>query len=153
MTFEDYHAVMNLISRYAEYADLGDWEAIGRHYAHCVLVWPDGSKLDVAEEGVQAYVDWYDGMIRRYGENGRPRTRRLMGSIIIEDGPAGQIKAQCKVLCFQATDTLPLQAIAAGTLYDTFEKIDGAWQIVERREDLELVGDLSQHLKGPALLG
>jgi hypothetical protein len=41
---------------------------------------------------------------------------------------------------------LPLQPIVAGTYFDRFAKIDGEWRMVERVEDMELVGDISQHV-------
>ena len=146
MEFADYHAIHKLITTYAQYADEGDVRSIARHYARCRLINPDGSVFDVAERGSDAYFDWYSRIIKFDPRSGRPRTRRMVGTIIIDDEGPLRAKAQHCIICFQATDTLPLQPIAAATLYDRFEKIDGTWWIVERREDLELVGDLSHHV-------
>jgi hypothetical protein len=70
----------------------------------------------------------------------------MVGTIIIDDDGPSRAKGQHCVVCYQATDKLPLQPIAAATLYDRFEKFDGTWWLIERREDLELVGDLSHHV-------
>ena len=42
--------------------------------------------------------------------------------------------------------TLPLQPIIGGTYFDKFTKIDGTWRLTERVEDMELIGNLSEHL-------
>ena len=145
MTFEDFHAIHDLVTLYARLADAGDAEGIGEHYRYCTLHMP-GSVMDVPSIGVDAYVAWYKDLIRIYPDSNTPKTRRMIGTIHIEDDGPNGAKSQCCVICFQATDELPLQPIIAGTLYDRFEKVDDAWRIVERREELELVGDMSRHI-------
>jgi hypothetical protein len=151
MEFADYHAINKLINRYAQYADNGDFESLAAHYARCKLIFPNGDVFDVAARGPTAYLDWYNRLIRVYPERRTPKTRRMVGTIIIDDDGPNRATSQCCIICFQATDKLPLQPIAAATLYDRFEKTDGAWWLVERREDLELVGDLSQHVNFDAV--
>ena len=145
MEFADYHAIHNLINRYAQYADKGDFKSIAEHYARCRLVFPDGEVLDVLERGPEAYLEWYANIIRLY-DDGTPKTCRLMGTIIIDDDGPLRAKAESSVVCFQGTDKLPLQPVATAILYDRFEKIDGTWWIVERREEQQLAGDLSHHV-------
>ncbi|MOA43570.1 hypothetical protein D3C78_1657360 [compost metagenome] len=48
---------------------------------------------------------------------------------------------------FQATEQLPLQVIASGRYLDRFARIDGEWCFTERAYRLDLVGDLSRHLR------
>lgn len=151
MEFSDHHAIEKLINRYAQYADKGDFESIAAHYARCRLILPNGDVFDVSARGSAAYLEWYKKFIRVYADSGTPKTRRMMGTIIIDDDGPGRAKAQSYCVCFQATDKLPLQPIAAATLYDRFEKIDGTWWIVERREELELVGDLGHHVNMAAI--
>ena len=146
MEFSDYHAIHKLITRYAQCADEADVRGIAKLYSRCRLINPDGSIFDVAKLGEDAYFNWYSKIIRWDPKNGRPKTRRMVGTIIIDDDGPLRAKGQHCVVCYQATDKLPLQPIAAATLYDRFEKIDGTWWLVERREDLELVGDLSHHV-------
>jgi hypothetical protein len=52
------------------------------------------------------------------------------------------------VTVFQQTDSLALQPIVCGTYFDRFEKVEGRWRLVDRIEDMELLGDLSEHLLG-----
>ena len=47
----------------------------------------------------------------------------------------------------QATPALPLQPIIAGRYHDTFQVIDGQWWFATRTLFVDLMGDLSQHLK------
>jgi hypothetical protein len=47
----------------------------------------------------------------------------------------------------QATDTLPLQPIAAGRYLDEFERVDGVWRFSFRDySQLDMIGELSWHL-------
>ncbi|MNO04883.1 hypothetical protein D3C81_2260660 [compost metagenome] len=48
---------------------------------------------------------------------------------------------------FQATEQLPLQAIASGRYLDRFARIDGQWCFTAREYRLDLTGDLSRHLQ------
>jgi hypothetical protein len=147
MQFEDYYQIEKLITRYSQCADRGEFAEIAKLYEYCVLYMPGDLVIDVAREGLDRYLDWYTRVIRIYPDSGTPKTRRFTGTIIIDDDGPNRAKGEHNVVCFQATDSLPLQPIAAGTLYDRFEKVDGQWRLIERREDLELVGDLGQHIR------
>jgi hypothetical protein len=48
---------------------------------------------------------------------------------------------------FQATPDLPLQPIIAGRYRDTFHVVDSRWWFDTRVMYVDLVGDLSHHLK------
>ncbi|MFI9306928.1 nuclear transport factor 2 family protein [Streptomyces triculaminicus] len=50
----------------------------------------------------------------------------------------------------QALPDLPPQPIAGGRYHDRFERHDGQWRFVERRVRINLVGDVSRHLRHPA---
>jgi hypothetical protein len=146
MNFDDYYAIEKLVTRYAVCADKGDTQGVAELLEQCVLHLPGGQTIDFRHEGVKAYFDWYASMICIYPDSGTPKTRRLMGTIVIDDDGPDRARSQSNVICFQAADDFPLQAIAAGTLHDRFEKRSGRWCLVERREDLELIGDLSRHV-------
>jgi len=47
----------------------------------------------------------------------------------------------------QATPTLALQPVLAGRYHDGFRRVGGAWRFAERRIHLDLVGDVSQHVR------
>ena len=69
-----------------------------------------------------------------------PPRRRYPSPWRVQEG------AESYVVVFQQTEKLPLQAIIAGTYFDRFTKIDGTWRLTERIEDMELIGNLSEHL-------
>ena len=48
----------------------------------------------------------------------------------------------------QRTDTLALQPIVVGRYRDSFARDDAGWYFTERLVDVEMVGDVSQHLLG-----
>jgi hypothetical protein len=50
----------------------------------------------------------------------------------------------------QAVPGLPLQPIASGRYHDRFERHDGEWVFAERRVSIDLVGDVSHHLRNRA---
>jgi hypothetical protein len=47
----------------------------------------------------------------------------------------------------QAADGMPLQAIIAGRYHDRFELADGTWRFADRFIFVDLVGELSKHLR------
>ncbi len=46
----------------------------------------------------------------------------------------------------QATDSVPFQPIVAGRYYDRFARDTDGWDFTERKADVEMVGDVSDHL-------
>ena len=49
----------------------------------------------------------------------------------------------------QAVPGLALQPIVSGRYRDRFERRDGQWRFAERRVLIDLVGDVSRHLRHP----
>ena len=148
MQFEDYLAIQNLIHEYPRCSDKGDYEGVGRLLGGAV-VGMIGEEPGFKAEGDAAWTKIYEGSVRKYSDRGTPKTRHLIGNIVIEpDGP-DKANAECYIVVFQQTETLPLQPIVAGTYFDKFAKIDGKWKLVARMEDMELHGDLSQHVLHP----
>ena len=147
MTFEDYLAIKNLIHRYPQCGDKGDFEGVGALLGNAKMG-HHGDPPSFLAEGPEAFTKLYHSTVRKYPDRGTPKTRHLIGNIVIEDDGPDRAKAESYVMVFQQTDTLPLQPIIGGTYYDSFAKIDGEWRMVERYEDMELVGDISQHVIG-----
>jgi hypothetical protein len=84
-------------------------------------------------------------------EDGTPRTKHLVTNIIVEvDEEAGTAAARSYVTALQALPDLPLQPIVSGRYHDRFERRDGRWRFVERRVHIDLVGDVSCHLRRTA---
>ncbi len=145
MQWEDHHAIEQLIYRYPEYADSGDFDGVGRLFAHCERVSLNGEVRPPI--GAVAYAERYAAIVRRYPDSGTPKTRHVVTNVSIsEDGAPDRAKARSYFTVLQQTDELPLQVICAGTYFDHFAKVGGEWRFIRRGEDMELVGDFSDHL-------
>ena len=143
MTADDYFAIQNLIYRYCDRIDRGDFAGIAQLFAHAEIHVP---ALPAPVRGVAAIEAMYTQFTRLYPETGTPRTRHVTSNVIIEPEGADAARAQSYVLVHQATEVLPLQPIIGGRYYDRFAKTEGAWRFTERRMEMDLFGNLSAHL-------
>jgi ketosteroid isomerase-like protein len=143
MTADDYFAIQNLIYRYCDRIDRGDFAGIAQLFAHAEIHVP---ALPAPVRGVAAIEAMYTQFTRLYPETGTPRTRHVTSNVIIEPDGTDAARAQSYVLVHQATDVLPLQPIIGGRYYDRFAKTEGAWRFTERRMEMDLFGNLSAHL-------
>jgi 3-phenylpropionate/cinnamic acid dioxygenase small subunit len=141
---DDRTAVERLIFRYAELVDAGDFEGLADLLSDATLG-PQGAQIGV--QGRDSVLKLLSSTIRRY-EDGTPRTRHLTTNVQVELGTDGTATARSYFAVLQATGSLPLQPIVAGTYRDRFERREGTWRFVERRFGTELVGDLSAHFLG-----
>jgi 3-phenylpropionate/cinnamic acid dioxygenase small subunit len=134
-------AIINLLSRYAELIDNGEFEAIGELFAHATVTADNQGTWTGAAEVTGMYNDF-----TRKHEDGTPRTKHVITNHIVElDGPDnGRCRSYFTV--FMCTATLPLQPIVAGRYADEFERIDGVWWYTRRKMTIEFVGDVSEHL-------
>jgi 3-phenylpropionate/cinnamic acid dioxygenase small subunit len=143
MTADDYFAIQNLIYRYCDHIDRGDFEGLAQLFEHAALYVP---ALPAPLRGVQAIAALYAQFTRVYPDTGTPKTRHVTSNVIIEpDGPEAA-RAQSYILVHQATDALPLQPIIGGRYHDRFARVGGAWRFSERRMEIDLFGNLSAHL-------
>ncbi len=136
-------SIENLLYRYAELVDAGDFEGIGALFAHGAIADEDGNVL---ASGAEAVTAMYHATTRRY-DDGTPKTQHVLTNPLVEvadDGLTATCRARFTVL--QQTDLLPLQPIIAGAYVDRFEKVEGTWRYAEKRMCMRLFGDLSQHL-------
>ncbi len=178
-TVTDGDRIRNLLGRYCDLMDAGDWPSVGVLFAHARLADEHGAELAA---GAQAITAFYAAGTRLH--DGSPRTKHLVTNTVL-DAPAadGTVTARSSYLVLQATDDLPLQPIITGRYVDRFASsaIDqpagdepandesaghepaaaapggdarapddggaGAWRFVERRFAVDLVGDLSHHLR------
>lgn len=141
---DDHEAIRQLLYRYCELMDAGDFTELAALFADAVMVDDVGTVVAEGRAGVQAL---YDRGTRLY--DGSPRTRHLTSNSIIDVDPAaGTAFARSVYVVFQATDDLALQPIISGRYRDRFARADaGDWHFVERSFSVDLVGDLSQHLR------
>jgi len=135
-------AVEDLIVTYAELVDEGDFAGLGVLLADASFI---GSGAPVSGSG--AIEKMFQDMLIVY-EDGTPRTKHVISNVIIEvDEEAGTADARCYVTVLQAVPGLALQPVAAGRYRDRFERRDGRWLFTERRVRIDLVGDVSHHLR------
>ncbi|MEU1282683.1 nuclear transport factor 2 family protein [Kitasatospora sp. NPDC005856] len=138
-----HRAIENLIARYAELVDDGDFAGLGALLADAVFV---GSGAPV--RGAAAIEAMFRETLLVYAD-GTPRTQHVTSNVAVEvDEPAGTAVARSYVTVLQALPELPLQAVAAGRYHDRFARgEDGRWRFVERRVRITLAGDVSRHLR------
>ena len=134
-----------LLHRYAELVDAGDFDGVGRLLAGAAVVLDDGTEV---ARGAAAITRLYEATTRRHGD-GTPRTQHVVTNVIVEpapgDGERYQVRARFTVL--QATDDLALAVIVAGRYRDVVARgDDGRLGIVEHGMALTHVGDTGAHL-------
>jgi hypothetical protein len=138
-----YEQVRNLLGRYTERMDLGDFEGLGEIFRRAKLTDFDGNPVAEGFEGVR---DSYTNGTQMY--DGRPGTKHVTTNVQIEvDEEAGTAWAKAAYVVFQATPTMALQPIITGRYHDDFARDDdGTWYFTHRRFAVDSVGDLSNHL-------
>lgn len=141
---DDYEAIRQLLFRYCELMDAGDFTQLAMLFTDAVLLDDNGNVVAEGRAGVQ---ELYDRGTRLY--DGSPRTRHLTSNSIIDvDQAAGTARARSVYVVFQATEKLALQPIITGRYRDRFARADdGTWHFVERTFSVDLMSDLSQHLR------
>ncbi|WP_129561326.1 nuclear transport factor 2 family protein [Paraburkholderia dokdonensis] len=137
--------ISNLLYRYAECMDSGDWDGVAALFQHARLKMRDGSDL----LGAQDFPRLLHGLVKRY-PCGTPRTKHIVTNPIIEiDEQAHRATARSYYTVLQAADGFALQPIAAGRYRDEFERVEGVWRFSFRDYSLmDMTGDLSHHLNG-----
>jgi 3-phenylpropionate/cinnamic acid dioxygenase small subunit len=130
-------AVTELLYRYAELIDAGDFDGVGELLGR-------GNFMGVA--GAQAIAGLFAATTRRFPDHGNtPRTRHLVLNPIVE--VAGDTATARSTFCVvQNTDTVALQPIVVGRYADSFSRDASGWFFTERRVDIEMLGDVSDHL-------
>jgi 3-phenylpropionate/cinnamic acid dioxygenase small subunit len=134
--------IRNLLYRYMEATDNGDFDTRAALFEHAVVHFPEpmGSLSGAAvAESFRSRQRLYDGI---------PRTSHLCLNVIIElDDTATSAAVRSRYLVLQETDDLPLQPIITGRYSDEFARgADGRWLFTVRRFAVDSLGDLSQHL-------
>jgi 3-phenylpropionate/cinnamic acid dioxygenase small subunit len=143
-----HEAIRNLLGRYCELMDEGDFDGLAALFAKGRLCDGDGSPFS---SGSDQMARMWRGQTMLY--DGLPRTKHLtVNSIIDVDETAGTATARSSYIVFQglaghAASLLPLQPIITGRYRDTFARGEGdAWHFTERRYLIDHQGNLSHHL-------
>jgi 3-phenylpropionate/cinnamic acid dioxygenase small subunit len=142
MSAEDKFAVTELLYRYAELIDAGDFDGVGALLSRATF----GGAGPQGVSGAEKIAKLFAATTRRYPEHGNtPRTRHLVlnPNVDVADSTATARSTFCVV---QNTETVPLQPIVVGRYSDTFSCDDTGWYFTSRRVDVEMIGDISAHL-------
>jgi hypothetical protein len=141
--FEHYVAIVNLVYRYPELIDGGDFEGIGRLFADGWIDTGDGTR----HMGATAIQKMYERNTRRYPDTGTPHTRHVITNPIIEiDEAGGQAVCRSYVVVFQQVDDFALQPVWTNRYEDRFRLVDGAWCFASKTMSGHMPGDVSRHL-------
>lgn len=141
-----YVEILNLVHRYPELIDSGDFEGVGDLLRHATLEFQadDGSLMSRAT-GADAIAASFT-TVRLY-RDGTPGTRHVISNEVVEiDEEAGTAICRYYITVFQRTDDFPLQPVWANRYEDRLERVGGGWSIVHRRGYGHLPGDTSHHL-------
>ena len=149
--------IRNLLGRYCECIDAGDFAGVGALFAR--------GELAAGAVDAPAFVRGAEAIAAFYAEgaqlhDGSPRTKHVVADIVFGEPAAdGTVVVRSSYVVHQAADGFPLQPLVAGRYVDTFAHdpdaaadaagTDGGWHFTRRHFDLDLVGDLSHHWAGP----
>ena len=144
----DYFLIQNLLHRYSDAVDRGDFDAVGALFRHADVYFP-GDAEPAVKAGTGDFGKHLHEWTRIDPETGNPGTRHLCTNPIIDFDDPTHARCQTYFVVFQAAEGLPLQPIITGSYHDRFEKVEGEWRYTERRETVSQTGDLSAHLLQP----
>ncbi len=134
--------IRGLLARYCDLMDAGAWDDVGELFAEGCLADETGRELARGATGV---AEFYRALTVLHG--GSPRTKHLVLNTILEES-GNEVIARSSYLVLQAVDGFPLQPIITGRYVDRFQSgPHGSWLFAERRFFVDLVGDLSRHLR------
>lgn len=134
--------ITELLYRYAELIDAGDFDGVGQLLARATF----GGTASPATSGAENIAKLFASSTRRYPEHGNtPWTRHLVLNPIVEIDD-GQATARSTFVVVQNTDAVALQPIVVGRYADRFARDDQGWYFTQRTVDVEMVGDVSAHL-------
>jgi len=137
MSADDKVEITELLYRYAELIDAGDFDGVGRLLGR-------GTFMGVA--GAAKIGKLFATTTRRFPDHGNtPRTRHLVQNPIVDIGGDTAVSHSTFVV-IQQTDTVALQPIVVGRYFDSFARDDAGWYFTERKVDIQMIGDVSDHL-------
>jgi 3-phenylpropionate/cinnamic acid dioxygenase small subunit len=143
MSTADKLEITELLYRYAELIDAGDFDGVGALLARSTF----GGSGAQGVSGADNIAKLFAATTRRYPEHGNaPRTRHLVLNPVVELNADGTAAARSTFCVMQDTETVPVQPIVVGRYYDRFGRDDGGWHFTERKVVIQMIGDVSAHL-------
>ena len=135
--------ITELLYRYAELIDAGDFDGVGQLLARSTFGGPASGSVSGAERIAKLFAT----TTRRYPDHGNtPRTRHLVLNPVVELDTDGTAVTRSTFCVVQDTETVPIQPIVVGRYYDRFGRDDGGWYFTERKVEIQMIGDVSAHL-------
>jgi 3-phenylpropionate/cinnamic acid dioxygenase small subunit len=143
MSTTDKLEITELLYRYAELIDAGDFDGVGQLLARSTFGGPASGSVSGAENIAKLFAM----TTRRYPEHGNtPRTRHLVLNPVVEFSGDGTAATRSTFCVMQDTETVSIQPIVVGRYYDAFARDDEGWYFTERKVDIQMIGDVSAHL-------
>jgi len=137
MSADDKVEITELLYRYAELIDAGDFDGVGQLL---------GRSTFMGVAGAAKIGKLFATTTRRFPDHGNtPRTRHLVQNPIVDIGGDTAVSHSTFVV-IQQTDTVALQPIVVGRYFDSFARDDAGWYFTERKVDIQMIGDVSDHL-------
>jgi len=135
-------AITELLYRYAELIDAGDFDGVGLLLSRATF----GGPASGVASGAEVIAKLFAKTTRRFSDAGNtPRTRHLVLNPIVDvDGDSAAARSTFCVV--QQTDAVALQPIVVGRYLDVFARDVDGWYFTERTVDVQMVGDVSDHL-------
>ncbi|MBM4382760.1 MAG: nuclear transport factor 2 family protein [Deltaproteobacteria bacterium] len=139
----DEQAIRNLLFTYAERIDRGDIEGMARLFEHAA--YRAGDQPPITDWRAVAHLN--QTLVILY-EDGTPKTQHDTTNVLIELDPTStKASARSRFTVLQCAPGQPLQLIVAGRYHDTFEKHANTWRFATRHIFMDLIGDLTKHLR------
>ena len=136
-------AIAAIIFTYAERIDAGDLAGVAALFAEATFRSTQGG----AYHGSAAVLEVLTRLVILHPD-GTPRTKHVTTNLVIEvDDAAGSATARSYFTVLQATERVPLQPIVAGRYLDRFVRDAAVWRFDDRLISMDLLGDLSDHLR------
>ncbi len=134
--------IERLLYAYSDTIDRGDFESTAKLFGTEGLYGLVGAG---AAKGAEQVLATFRSTVRTY--DGVPRTRHVVTNVVIDVDDETTGRARSYVSVMHQAPGGPLAPIVAGTYHDRVHCVNGDWLFAERRMIIELVGDLSTHLK------
>lgn len=143
---DDAFAILNLLYRYADALDSGDFDRIGRLFRHADVYMPGSGVPDVraGSGGLGAFIK---AAILTYPPDDTPRTRHVTTNAEVRFTSADEASTRSYFTVFQEVAPGDLRAVITGIYDDRFRRDTNGWYFIERREAVTSVGNLSAHLR------
>ena len=131
-----------LLARYAEAIDAGDFDAVGTLLSDATLVDESGREIASGAEAISAL---YLATTKRHAD-GTPLTAHVITNVIVEPVGPDEMELRSRFTVFQATPKLPLQPVVVGRYVDRVTRLGGQWRFTRRQMIPERWGHVGEHL-------